>query len=297
MELRTLRYFLALTEEGTVSGAAKALHMTQPTLSRQLSDLEKEFGKRLFDRGSKRVKLTDDGIRLRDYARSIVALADKASSELMQPEHAVSGDVYIGCGESDAMRIVLRAMDACQKKHPLVKFHLFSGTSADLNDRFKDGLLDFVVEFELAGHVDCEILKLPVTDVWGVLMRRDDPLAQRDAVRPQDLLRARIIGSRQGIKSGKMREWAGAGVQAFNVVATYNLVGNAALAVEEGLGVAVTYDNLVRLSPQGVLCFRPLDPPLVSDVGVIWKKHRRLSNAAAAFLDDLRAECERATSL
>ena len=116
MELRTLRYFLALTEEGTVSGAAKALHMTQPTLSRQLSDLEKEFGKRLFDRGSKRVKLTDDGIRLRDYARSIVALADKASSELMQPEHAVSGDVYIGCGESDAMRIVLRAMDACQKK-------------------------------------------------------------------------------------------------------------------------------------------------------------------------------------
>lgn len=292
MELRTLRYFLALTEEGTVSGAAKALHVTQPTLSRQLSDLEKEFGKRLFERGSKRIRLTEDGSRLRDYARSIVALADKATSELAQAEHAIAGDVFIGCGESDAMRLVLRAIDRCQAQHPQIKFHLFSGTSADLNDRFGDGLLDFVVEFELAAHADCESLVFPVVDTWGALMRRDDSLAARNVVTPEDLLGRRVISSRQGIKSGKMREWMGDTADSVRVVLTYNLVGNAVLAVEEGIGIAIAYDKLVRISPQGLLCFRPLDPPLMSAVGIIWKKHRRLSNAACAFLSVLREECD-----
>ena len=291
MELRTLRYFLALTEEGTVSGAAKMLHVTQPTLSRQLSDLDKEFGKRLFERGSKRIKLTEDGARLRDYARSIVMLADKAASELMQSDRAIAGDVFVGCGESDAMRIVLRAMKNCQKQHPNITFHLFSGTSSDLNDRFNDGLLDFIVEFELVAHMDCESLALPVLDTWGVLMHKSDPLASHASVCPEDLIGRPIIGSRQGVKSGKMREWMGDASDSINVVLTYNLVGNATLAVEEGLGVAVAYDKLVRIAPQGVLCFRPLEPPLSSDVGVIWKKHRRLSNAAVAFLDFLKEEC------
>lgn len=293
MELRTLRYFLALTEEGTISGAAKALHVTQPTLSRQLSDLEKEFGKRLFERGSKRIKLTEDGARLRDYARSIVLLADKATSELAQPAHAIAGDVFVGCGESDAMRIVLRAMKQCQAEHPNIRFHLFSGTSSDLNDRFNDGLLDFIVEFELAAHMDCDFVALPAKDTWGVLMRKDDPLASHNFVAPADLVGRRVIGSRQGIKSGKMREWMGDAFDSINVVLTYNLVGNAALAVEEGLGIAVAYDKLVRLSSQGVLCFRPLNPPLSSDVGLIWKRHRRLSAAALAFLEALKSECSR----
>ena len=284
MELRTLRYFLALAQEGTISNAAKALHVTQPTLSRQLADLEKGFGKQLFERGSKRVVLTEEGLRLREYAESIVELADKAEAELSQPGKAVSGDVYIGCGESDAMRIILRAAERARRDHPLIHYHLFSGTSADLAERFDGGLLDFMVEFELTSRPDCLTLSLPAVDEWGVLVRRDDPLAQRDAVKPADLAGRSLIGSRQGIKSGKMREWAGEGFDAWDVVATYNLLFNGALMVEEGIGVAVCYDRLVRVCEDGPLCFRPLDPPLFSNIGLIWKKHRRLSRAAAAFL-------------
>ena len=237
MELRTLRYFLALAQEGTISNAAKALHVTQPTLSRQLADLEKGFGKQLFERGAKRVALTEEGARLREYAESIVELADKAEAELSQPEKAVSGDVYIGCGESDAMRIILRAAEWTRRDHPLVHYHLFSGTSADLAERFDGGLLDFMVEFELTGRPDCLTLTLPAVDTLGVLMRADDPLAQQAAVRPADLAGRPLIGSRQGIKSGKMMEWAGDGFEEWDVVATYNLLFNGALMVEEGIGV------------------------------------------------------------
>nr|WP_270299550.1 LysR family transcriptional regulator [Eggerthella sinensis] len=210
MELRTLRYFLALAQEGTISNAAKALHVTQPTLSRQLADLEKGFGKRLFERGSKRIVLTDDGMRLREYAESIVELADKAEAELAQSTQSVGGDVYVGCGESDAMRLVLRAAHEVRQRYPGVHFHLFSGTSADLADRFDGGLFDFMVEFELVGRPDCRALTLPAVDTWGVLMRTDHPLASREAVRVEDLAGLPLICSRQGVKSGKMREWAGA---------------------------------------------------------------------------------------
>lgn len=291
MELRTLRYFLALTQEGTILGAARSLHITQPTLSRQLSDLEKEIGKKLFERGSKRVKLTEEGVRLREYAKSIVTLADKAMEELAQPERSVAGDVYVGCGESDAMRCVLCAMKRCRLDHPGIRFHLFSGTSADLLDRFNDGLLDFIVEFEAVERADCCSLRLPFADTWGVLMRKDSPLAALETVSPPDLVGVPVIGSRQGVKSGKMREWAGGLYDKLDVVLTYNLVGNAALAVEEGMGVAICYDRLVRISGESSLRFRPLDPPLSSDVAVLWKRHRLLSSAAESFLECLREEC------
>ena len=292
MELRTLRYFLALAQEGTISGAARALHVTQPTLSRQLADLEKEFGKTLFARGSKRIRLTEEGARLRDYAASIVALADKATADLAQPAQAVSGKVYIGCGESDAMRIVFRAAKHCRENHPAVRFEMFSGTSADLEDRFNDGMLDFLVEFEAAPRSDCESLKLPADNEWGVLMRKDDPLAAHDAIHPGDLIGRTVIGSRQGTKSGKMREWAGGLYDELNVGLVYNLGGNASFAVEEGFGVMFCYNHLIRLPESGVLCFRPLDPPLFSDITVVWRRHRLLSNAASAFLTHLQRECD-----
>ena len=292
MELRTLRYFLALTQEGTISSAAKSLHVTQPTLSRQLSDLEKSFGKQLFDRGNKRIVLTDEGIRLREYAEAIVELADKAEAELMQTEKSVSGDVYLGCGETDAMRLVLQAAKALREDYPGVRFHLFSGSSADLMDRFDGGLFDFLLECELVSRPDCHSLSLSMIDEWGVLMRKDHPLAHYPAITAKDLEGQPLICSRQGVKSGKMLEWAGSSFDQWDMVGTYNLLFNGALMVEEGMGVAISYDKIVKMPTQGNLCFRPLDPPLHSEMGVIWKKHRRLSKAAATFLEYLEQTCE-----
>ena len=291
MELRTLRYFLALAQEGTVSNAAKALHVTQPTLSRQLADLERGFGKQLFERGAKRIVLTDEGVRLREYAEAIVELADKAEAELAQPERAVAGDVYVGCGESDAMRIILRAAKRARDEHPGVHFHLFSGTSADLMDRFNEGLFDFMVEFEAVSRPDCLSCPLPTLDTWGVLMRADSPLTALPAVRAEDLAAHPVICSRQALKAGVMQAWAGEAFDSWDVVATYNLVFNGALMVEEGLGSAICYDGLVKTVPGGPLCFRPLDPPLSSNIDVVWKKHRRLSKAAETFLGCLQEEC------
>ena len=218
-------------------------------------------------------------------------LADKAEAELAQPERAVAGDVYVGCGESDAMRIILRAAKRARDEHPGVHFHLFSGTSADLMDRFNEGLFDFMVEFEAVSRPDCLSCPLPTLDTWGVLMRADSPLADLPAVRADDLAAHPVICSRQALKAGVMQVWAGEAFDSWDVVATYNLVFNGALMVEEGLGSAICYDGLVKTAPGGPVCFRPLDPPLSSNIDVVWKKHRRLSKAAEAFLGCLQEEC------
>lgn len=209
VELRTLRYFLALASEGTVSRAAASLHVTQPTLSRQLADLEREFGKQLFVRGPKRIQLTEDGVVLRDYAQTIVELADKAADELLLPTHAVAGSVRIGCGEARASQAIWSAMAAMRADYPQVKFHVHSGNSTDLLPHFESGLLDFLEECELAGHGDCHVVPLPDTDRWGVVVRADDPLAALDRVRPEDLAGRAVIGSRQGMRVAGIPEWQG----------------------------------------------------------------------------------------
>lgn len=292
MELRTLRYFLALASQGTVSKAAASLNVTQPTLSRQLADLEKEFGKQLFVRGTKRIQLTEDGTLLRDYAQTIVALADKAAAELSLPAHAIAGAVRIGCGEARASRAIWRAIAAMRRDYPQVKFHIYSGNSADLGDRFESGLFDFMEECEVAGHGDCNVVMLPEKDRWGVVMRADDPLASLERIRPEDLEGATIIGSRQGMKVAGVPEWAGPLFETMQVAATYNLVFNGAAMARVGVGYCFCYEDLVDLGPESGLVFRPLEPELISTAGLIWKKHRRLSRAAEVFLGYLRAEVE-----
>lgn len=292
VELRTLRYFLALASEGTVSKAAASLHVTQPTLSRQLADLEREFGKQLFVRGPKRIQLTEDGVVLRDYAQIIVDLADKAAGELLLPTHAVAGSVHIGCGEARASQAIWRAMAAMQADYPRVKFHVHSGNSTDLLPHFESGLLDFLEECELAGHGDCHVVPLPDTDRWGVVVRTDDPLAALDRVRPEDLAGRAVIGSRQGMRVAGIPEWAGALFESMPVAATYNLPFNGAEMARAGIGACFMYEGLADVSEGSGLTWRPLKPEVVSNAGIIWKKHRRLSKAAELFLEYLRAEVE-----
>ena len=288
MELRVLRYFLAVAREESISRAAESLHLTQPTLSRQIMELEAELGIKLLNRGKKnrKVTLTDEGKLFRKRAEELVELADKMRSEFSVTEGPVSGDIYIGSGETEAMCLIAKAATELQKEYPHIRYHLFSGNAADVTERLDNGLLDFGI---LVGEADLTMydhLPLPVTDVWGVLMRKDSPLAEKSSVSRKDLSAIPLILSQQSLSSNELSGWYGGAFAESNVVATYNLIYNAALMVASGFGYAVTLDKLVNGSSE--LCFRPLAPKLEARLSIVWKKHRGFSRATELFLQKLR---------
>lgn len=289
MEVRVLRYFLAVAQEESISGAAEYLHLTQPTLSRQLMDLEEELGKQLLIRGNRKVTLTEDGMLLRKRAGEIVALVDKTEAEFHETEEDIAGDVYIGAGETDAMRLLAQTARELQSEHPHIRYHLFSGNAQDVTERLDKGLLDFGILIEPADMRKYDYLKLPATDVWGVLMRRDSPLAAKEAIRPADLWGIPILTSRQALIKHDFSNWLGRDFDLLNIVTTYNLVYNASLMVAEGMGYALTLDKLVNTTRDSPLCFRPLEPRIEVGLDVVWKKYQVFSKAAEAFLDRLQA--------
>lgn len=289
MEVRVLRYFLAVAQEESISGAAEYLHLTQPTLSRQLMDLEDELGKKLFLRGSRRVTLTEDGLLLRKRASEIVELVDKTESEFREIGESVSGDIYIGAGETHAMRLISRTARDLQAAHPHIRYHLFSGNADDVTERLDKGLLDFGILIEPVNLKKYDYIRLPATDIWGVLMRRDSPLAQRASIRPEDLWDLPLLTSRQSMAKHELSNWLRRDFDELNVAATYNLLFNAALMVEEGMGYALTLDRLVETMAVDGLCFRPLEPRLEVGLDIVWKRYQVFSKAAEKFLEHLQA--------
>lgn len=287
MDIRVLRYFLAIAREESFSRAAEALHLTQPTLSRQIRDLEDELGVQLFERSSHAVLLTRDGLRLRKRAQELIDLMQRTEEEFSASADDLSGDVYLGSGETDAMRIIARVAVAVHRAHPGIRFHLYSGNAEDVIERLDRGLLDFGLLIQSADIRKYDSLPLPGSDVWGVLMRTDHPLAQQDAVAPRDLADVPLLISRQEA-GGDLRDWTAQCGGALNVVGTYNLVYNAAIMVEEGLGCALTLDHLVDMTVHRDLVFRPLAPRVQSDLNIVWKKYPVFSPAAEFFLQRLR---------
>ncbi len=290
MELRVLRYFLAVAREESLSGAAEFLHITQPTLSRQMMELEEELGARLFERGQKnrRLTLTNAGMLLRRRAEELVELADKTASELHHQGESISGDIYIGGGETDAMRLIARTARELQKQYPLLRYHLFSGNAEEVMERLDKGLLDFGLLIGTANIEKYDHLQLPVTDSWGLLMRRDSPLAAQTTIRPHDLDTLPLLGSRQALLRNELSGWYGSDFERLNIVASYNLIYNAALMVEEGFGYALTLDKLVNTGGKSQLCFRPLEPRLEARLVLVWKKFQPLSAATSLFLSQLQ---------
>lgn len=290
MELRVLRYFLAVAREESLSGAAEFLHITQPTLSRQMMELEEELGARLFERGQKnrRLTLTNAGMLLRRRAEELVELADKTASELHHQGESISGDIYIGGGETDAMRLIARTARELQKQYPLLRYHLFSGNAEEVMERLDKGLLDFGLLIGTANIEKYDHLQLPVTDSWGLLMRRDSPLAAQTTIRPHDLDTLPLLGSRQALLRNELSGWYGSDFERLNIVASYNLIYNAALMVEEGFGYALTLDKLVNTGGKSQLCFRPLEPRLEARLVLVWKKFQPLSAATSLFLAQLQ---------
>lgn len=290
MELRVLRYFLAVAREETISGAAEAVHVTQPTLSRQMMDLEEELGKTLFLRGKRRITLTEEGMYLRKRAQEIVSLVEKTESEFSVGEKDIQGDVWIGGGETDAMRLIARAAHKLQAVHPHICYHLFSGNAEDVAERLDRGLVDFGIFIEPADLSKYDFIKLPLTETWGVLMRKDSPLAAKISIRPVELLGLPLFCSRQSMVQNELSGWMGEDYDKLHIMTTYNLLYNASLMVEEGMGYALCLDKIINTGGDSPLCFRPLEPTLEVGLVLVWKKYQIFSKAAAKFLELLQKE-------
>lgn len=294
MEIRVLRYFLAIAREGSITNAANFLHVTQPTLSRQIHDLEKELGQKLFTRGSHNMTLTAEGMILRKRAEEIVSMVDKTEAEFNYMENAVGGDIYIGGGETDAIKLIAEIAKDLRANYPGIRYHLYSGNSEDVTERLDKGLLDFGILIQPANITKYDYIDIPAKDTWGVVMRKDSPLAKKETILKEDLLDVPLICSRQAISQERSQnefaDWFGDDFEKLDIVTTFNLVYNAAIMVEAGIGYAVTIDKIANTSESSSLCFRPLTPRLDSGLNIVWKKYQVFSSAAEVFLERLRQE-------
>ncbi|MCW1240595.1 MULTISPECIES: LysR family transcriptional regulator [Bacillus] len=288
MEIRVLRYFIAVANEESISAAAKQLHLSQPTLSRQLKDLEMELGTNLFIRGNRKISLTEEGKYLFKKAKEIVDLADKTEANLKDSKEMISGEVYIGAGETEAMHLIAKTLKVLIKDYPNIRFHLYSGNADDIKSKLDSGLLDFGVVIEPTDKQKYEYAQLPAKDTWGVLMCKDSPLSDKQVISPVDLIDKPLFISRQSTVSNELTGWFGQSIDNLNIVATYNLLYNAALMVEEGIGYALCIDKIINTSGNSKLCFKPLQPKLEANLNIIWKKNQVFSNAAHAFINQLR---------
>ena len=290
MDIRTLQYFLAVARKESITGAAEFLHMTQPPLSRQLKEMETELGKQLFIRGNRKITLTEDGLILRKRAEEIIELVEKTKSELSTSHANINGDVFIGSAETEGIRLVACTIKKLQKDYPSIHFHLFSGQAEDVAERLDRGLLDFGIFIEPAALDRYDFIKLPATDIWGLLMRKDSPMAAHKTISPQDLLGLPIIFSNQTMVKNEISGWMGKDYAKLNIVASYNLLYNASLLVEEGVGYALCLDHIIKTEKNLPLHFIPLEPKLEVGLNIAWKKYQVFSKSAGKFLEQLQKE-------
>lgn len=295
LEIRVLRYFLAVAQEGSVTRAARALHLTHPTLSRQIRELEEELGQTLFSRGGRELSLTREGLLLRQRAEEIVGLAEITEKEFRSlGEKTVSGDLSIGCGESKALSFVTDALKVLQDEHPLIIPHFFSGNGEIVMDRLDKGLLDFAVLISAENTERYYSLPLPNHDTWGLLMDKDDPMAQKKAITAEDLLDIPLILSSQSLSRDELSGWLGFPMSRLHIAATYTLLFNGSLMVRSGLGYALCFDHIAPSGKDSPFAFRPFAfRPLTSPLSLVWKKHQILSAPAEAFLAKIREAGEK----
>ena len=292
MELRVLEYFLAVTREQSISGAAESLHLSQPTLSRQLKDMEDELGKQLMIRGNRKITLTEEGMILRKRAEEILELVQKTEHEITISDDVIAGDVYIGAGETDAVRLIAKAGKRLQAEYPDIHYHISSGDSTDVLESLDKGLIDFGLLFDTIDTSKYEYLEFPIKDVYGILMQKDSPLAEKNCISPKDLWDKPLIFNRNTRDGDLLTSWLGKSLSELNVAATYNLLFNASLMVDEGLGYAFALDQIINTTGNSNLCFVPCDPGLRVGMSLIWKKYQIFPKAAKKFLEEFQTLLE-----
>lgn len=288
MELRVLEYFLAVAREESITAAASSLHLSQPTLSRQLKDMEDELGKQLFIRGSKKIELTEEGKLLRKRAQEIMLLVNKAKSEISADEETVTGDVYIGACETDGIRILTDAAKRVKDKYPEVHFHIISGDDKSVEEMLDNELIDIGVVLDNVDYKRYDSIEIDYRDKWGVLMRRDSPLAANNTVNTADLHDKPLIVSRQIIGNGVLKTVLDKSDEELNIAGTYNLLYNGSQMVKSGLGYAVGIDGIINVSGDGDLVFKLIKPQINTQMHIILKKGNIFSKAAQALINELK---------
>ncbi len=280
MEFRVLQYFLAVTREGNISAAAQSLNLSQPSLSRQLKDLEDELGAKLFIRGNRHIELTEEGLILRKRAGEIMQLVELTESEISEVKNNISGTLSIGAGESLSMHRITEVFRRLKKNYPDIRLNVVSGDTEDLKDRLDRGLLDFALIFTDFDRNAYHHLTLEEKEIFGVIMRKDDALADKEFITVKDLYDKPLIVSR----ANGLDIFSGSQARKLQVAATYNLLYNASLMVEDGIGYAISFNGLVDTSESSNLCFRPLCPEISVNPSLIWKRHQKMSIISQLFI-------------
>ena len=289
MEIRVLRYFLAVAREENMTRAAERLHISQPSLSKEIKKLEDELGHTLFVRTNKSMHLTDEGMLLRKRAEDILSMVDKTAEEFSQLDNIIGGEIRIGCAESYLIKYLARSIRRFKKQYPDFIFHIFSGDTEPVAERLDRGLLDLAVIVEPPNLSKYNYLTIPESDKWGVVMRRDSPLAEKSEITFEDLYGLPLFCSEQSIKADFPR-WCGDDMDKLNFAGTFNLAYNGSVFVKEGLGYLLTFEHLINTSDESGLCFRPITPELKTDMYIIWKKYQVFSPIVDLFVRRLREE-------
>ena len=288
MEIRTLRYFLAVAREENMTRAAETLHVTQPTLSKALKALEDELGKKLFTRHSFSIKLTDEGMLLRNRAEDLVSMADKIEKEFISLDDIAGGDLYFGLAESYQISYLAHEIHTFKQTCPGLRYHITSGDTEQVMEKLDKGLLDFAVLAETPDARKHESLVFPESEEWGIVMPEDDILASKKVIRADDLIGLPLFCSEQSWEKDIPR-WAGAKMDQLHLEGSFRLAYNGSIFAKEHLGYLLTFNRLVDTSPGSGLTFRPLSPLLETKLYLVWKKYQTLSPLAERFLTQLKA--------
>ncbi len=287
MEIRTLRYFLAVAREENMTKAAEQLHVTQPTLSKALQALENELGKKLFIRHSFSISLTEEGMLLRKRAEDLVSMADKIIGEFVSLDDVTGGDIYFGLAESYQIRYLAKEIKRFKEIYPGLRYHVSSGDTEQVTEKLDKGILDFAVLAEEPDTAKYNFLCFPDADVWGLVLPGDCPLAKKKSICVDDLIGLPLFCSGQGWKKD-IAHWCGERIDELHLEGSFRLSYNGSLFVREGLGYLLTFEHLIDTSKESGLVFRPLAPALEAKIYLIWKKHQIFTPIAEKFLSEAK---------
>lgn len=289
MEIRTLRYFLEAAREENMSKAAERMHISQSALSKQLKGLEEELGKKLFVRHSFSIELTEEGVLLRKRAEDLLSMADKITAEFASMDDIIGGNIYFGCAESYQIRHLAALIKRFKKQYPGFHYHITSGDTEQVTEKLDKGLLDFAVLVERPDYAKYNVVKMPESDRWGLVMPAGCVLAQKECITFEDLLGLPLFCSGQGWHAD-LPMWCGERINELTLEGSFRLSYNASVFTREGLGYLLTFEHLVNTSSESGLVFRPLYPELTTDMFIIWKKHQVFTPIAERFINELQKE-------